>query len=169
MSLANNFCEYKDEIELVQAQNRVECDLYSIIAQIIRESAQGGSISLRDVSVRRKTKFSRPFRGSFGFPDFVIRAREKSNDAQILGAVEAKYLTEDLDLEKYLEQLEAHIEFYKLVIYTNGLVWRFYDGNNSEKNWEISLGEAVNNYFKWASEKQWRNLLTKLNNIMWTD
>lgn len=169
MSLANNFCEYKDEIELVQAQNRVECDLYSIIAQVIRESVQEGSISLRDVSVRRETKFSSLFRGSSGFPDFVIRAREKSNDAQILGAVEAKYLTEDLDLEKYQEQLEAHIEFYKLVIYTNGLVWRFYNGNNSEKNWEISLGEIINNHFKWASEKQWRNLLTELNNIIWTD
>lgn len=169
MSLANNFCEYKDEIELVQAQNRVECDLYSIIAHIIRESTQGGSISLRDVSERRETDFSRPFRGGLGFPDFVIRAREKSNDAQILGAVEAKYITEDLDLEKYLEQLEAHIKFYKLVIYTNGLLWRFYDGNNSEKKWEISLGEIINNHFKWASEKQWRNLLTKLNNIMWTE
>ena len=169
MSLANNFCEYKDEIELIHAQNRVECDLYSIIAQIIRESAQGRDISLRDVSVRRKTEFSKSFRGHFGFPDFVIRTREKSNDAQILGAIEVKYLTEDLDLEKYLKQLEAHITFYKLVIYTNGLVWRFYNGNSSKEDWEISLGEIINNNFKWANKKQWGNLMMELNNISWTD
>lgn len=167
MSLANNFDEYQDEIELVQAQNRVECDLYSIIAQIIRESVQGENISLRDVSVRRGTKFSRHFRGCYGFPDFVIRTREKSNNAQNLGAVEAKYVTEDL--EKYLKQLEGHIEFYKRVIYTNGLEWRFYNKNNYEKNWKITLGQMTNNIFEWESVKQWEELLTKLNNIVWTD
>lgn len=32
LSLENNYTVYKDEIELIQAQNRVECDLYSVIA-----------------------------------------------------------------------------------------------------------------------------------------
>lgn len=40
-SFSNDFIVYKDEIELIQAQNRVECDLYSVIANIIRASRQG--------------------------------------------------------------------------------------------------------------------------------
>lgn len=172
MSLANDFDEYKDEIELVQAQNRVECDLYSIIAQLIRESVQREKISLRDVSVRRETEISRPFRGPFGFSDFIIRTREKNNNAKNLGAVEVKYITEDLDSKKYSEQLKGHIEFYKRVIYTNGLEWRFYNNNNPDKNWKMSLGEIndINdNTFKWKSIKQWEKLLTELNDIVWTD
>jgi len=35
VSLANDFALYKDEIELIQAQNSIECDLYSVIAYII--------------------------------------------------------------------------------------------------------------------------------------
>ena len=169
ISLANNFYEYQNEIELVQAQNRVECDLYSIIAQIIRENVQGKNISLRDVSERRETEFSKPFRGDSGFPDFVIRTREKSNNARNLGAVEAKYVTKDLNLKKYLDQLDGHIRFYERVIYTNGLEWRFYNKNNPDKNWKVILGEIINNTFEWKDLKQWEKLLTELDNIVWTD
>ena len=79
--------------------------------------------------------------GYNGFPDFVIRTREKSNDAQNLGAVEVKYVTNDL--EKYLEQLKGHIYFYKRVIYTNGLEWRFYN-NNLKEEWKITIGQMTN-------------------------
>jgi len=169
LSLANDFYEYQDEIELIEAQNRVECDLYSIIAQIIRENVQVGYISLRDVSERRETEFSKHFKGDSGFPDFVIRTREKSNDAQNLGAVEAKYVRQDLDSEEHLEQLGGHIRFYKRVIYTNGLKWRFYNKNNLDKNWEISLGRINNNVFEWEEKVQWEKLLAALNKIVWTD
>lgn len=45
MSLTNDFNIYTDEIELIHAQNRVECDLYSIIACIIRTGKQSNKIS----------------------------------------------------------------------------------------------------------------------------
>ncbi|QXE18864.1 hypothetical protein [Clostridium sp. 001] len=170
VSLANNFILYKDEIELVQAQNRVECDLYSVIACIIRGSKQGGNISLRDVSVRRTTDFSRPFKGDAGFPDFVVRTREKSENAAILGAVEIKYIGLNLDLENYIEQLNGHIDFYKQVIYTNGIEWRFYNLDkfgNKKRIWKVDLGKFDNEVIIWNDEEEWQNLLEKLDNIRW--
>lgn len=168
MSLANDFNMYKDEIELIRAQNLVECDLYSIIACIIRERKQGNEISLRDVSVRRQTDFSKPFRGKSGFPDFVIRTRDKSNDADILGAVEVKYVDEDL--ENHLEQLIDHLNFYKRVIYTNGLKWRYYVKDEFQENnvlWETELGEIHNGKIFWNNDDKWAELLKKLDSIKW--
>ncbi|WP_123054496.1 hypothetical protein [Clostridium sp. JN-1] len=168
--MERNYIVYKDELELIQAQNRVECDLYSVIAYIIRESKQGGNISLRDVSVRRETDFSKPFKGDSGFPDFVIRTREKSENAAILGAVEIKYIGLNLDLENYIEQLNGHIDFYKQVIYTNGIVWRFYNLDEFENRkliWEVTLGKFDKETIIWNNEEKWQDLLKKLDNITW--
>lgn len=173
MSLANDFKIYKEEIELIRAQNRVECDLYSIIACIIRERKNGSEISLRDVSVRRTTDFSKPFKGKLGFPDFVIRTRDKSDDAGILGAIEVKYIDEDLELEKHLEQLSGHRETYKRVIYTNGLKWQFYvpeefkENNNYPWEWETDLGEIKNGEIIWKQDYKWEELLENISDIRW--
>lgn len=171
MVLEINFRKYIEEIELIDAQNRVECDLYSIIAYIIRASKHGMNISLRDVSTRRGTEFSKRFIGDSGFPDFIIRTREMSNDAKVLGAIEIKYVTENLDLEKYLEQLSGHIKSYKQVIYTNGLVWRFYKLDKYKKDeqpvWEFRLAEEKKGRIDWGSDNEWNKLLKKLDEIDW--
>lgn len=167
MQLTSSFENYKEEIELIQSQNRVECDLYSIIAHIVRNSKEGINISIRDVSVRRKTDFSIKYRGGSGFPDFVIREREKSNNAKILGAIEIKYLTEDMKLGSHSKQLSNHIDFYKRVIYTNGLEWKFYNKNQPDNNWSIFLGKIVKDKIAWEKQEQWNELLEKLDKIEW--
>jgi hypothetical protein len=171
MTLKINFEIYKEEIELIEAQNRVECDLYSIIADIIRASKQGVNISLRDVSTRRRTKFSEFFTGESGFPDFVIRTREISSNAKVLGAIEVKYVTENLDFERHLEQLDGHINSYKQVIYTNGLVWRLYKLDKYKKNgrpvWEFKLAEDKEGRIDWGSDDEWNKLLKELDDIDW--
>lgn len=165
MVLKDYFQFYKDELEMIQAQNRVECDLYSLIAHIIRSSKQGDSISLRDVSTRRETVFSKPFKGDSGFPDFVIRSRVKSQKADILGAVEIKYITVNLD--NYLEQLTGHVQFYGNVIYTNGLEWRYYNANHSGGNWRVSLGVINKGEIIWNDDEKWVSLLEELDKLNW--
>lgn len=49
MSLINSFDKFKREIELIIKQNPLECELYSIIASIIRERDSSKNISLRDI------------------------------------------------------------------------------------------------------------------------
>lgn len=172
VSLDDFYSAYIDEIELIQFQNKVECDLYSILSFIIRNSKQGRAISLRDVSVRRTTDFSKSYKGEAGFPDFVVRTREKSQNAAILGAVEIKYITVDLDLEDNLEQLNGHIDFYKKVIYTNGIEWRYYNQGEtkSECIWTVYLGVFDNEKgIIWKDIGEWKDLLNKLDNINWID
>ena len=76
MSIARNFDDFKEEIELAFIQNAcVEIELYSIIASVIRESNNKQKLSIRDVSSRRKSKISEKFYGSSGFPDLVSNGK----------------------------------------------------------------------------------------------
>lgn len=166
MSLANDFAMYTDEIDLIRAQNRVECDLYSIIACIIRERKHSKVISLRDVSARRGTEFSNVFKGESGFLDFVIRERVASNKASILGAIEVKYIDENL--EKHIDQLKGHLNSYKKVIFTNGINWKYYEYSIELKPiWEVNLGTISNGKITWYKDNNWKTLLKKLDEIEW--
>lgn len=102
----------------------------------------------------------------------MIRTREKSENAAILGAVEIKYIGLNLDLENYIEQLNGHISFYKQVIYTNGIEWRFYYlGKNSKKQclWEVALGRIDGETIIWNGEENWQDLLINLDSILWIE
>ena len=167
MMVEHYFDTYKEELELVDTQNRVELDLYSIIANLIRSAKSAKHISLRDVSGRRETDFSRKYMGDSGFPDFVVRSREKSNTAKIFGAIEIKYISENLDKQDHLNQLSGHISFYKKVIYTNGLEWRFYNNSFLPESCPIILGTYDKGIFVWNTKEEWDKLLIKLDEICW--
>lgn len=63
------FSDYKEELELALIQNcAVECELYSIVASVLRESESGRKVSIRDVSARRTTTESSYLKGESGFP-----------------------------------------------------------------------------------------------------
>lgn len=156
------FSDYKDELELALIQNSaVECELYSIIASVLRESESGRAISLRDVSARRTTKNSKYLKGESGFPDFVVLEREKRRNARILGCVEIK--RPDVKLVQN-DQIDGHIMSYKKVIYTNGLLWRFYDNNGVE---EYELGKFIDGAIKWNVSRSWFVLLNKIDSFKW--
>lgn len=92
----------------------------------------------------------------------------KPNKDKILGAIEVKSVMQPL---KDSEQLQLHAKYFKYVIYTNGLEWRFYtsDGPKKPSNEElpiIVLGEKVGREILWYSEK-WHLLLNTIKNIRW--
>ncbi len=159
------FKDYKDELELALIQNSaVECELYSIIASVLRESESGREVSLRDVSARRTTQNSVYLKGEAGFPDFVVLKREKIKNAPILGCIEIK--KPDVELKR-TEQISGHINSYSKVIYTNGLMWQFF--NKKELVIEISVGEYVvsEETIKWKSNTEWFKLLEQIDNFKW--
>lgn len=165
--ITDYFDTYKEELELIDTQNKVELDLYSIVAFVLRSAKFAKFISLRDVTGRRETDFSKKYIGESGFPDFVVRSREKSNNAKVLGAVEIKYLSEDLDNQNHLNQLSGHVTSYKKVIYTNGLEWRFYNDSLLQEGQPIVLGKYNNGSFEWTTKEEWYRLLNKLDEISW--
>lgn len=170
MSISKNFEDYKAEIELALIQNAcVEIELYSIIACIVREGKQGSSISLRDVSNRRTSTSpnnSNRLKGKSGFPDFVVLKRELNKNADILGCIEAKMPTKNLD--NYEEQLSGHIASFNKVIYTNGIEWRFYDKIHHPQ-WNHELGKLENNKIVWNNVLIWNELLKDLDKINWSE
>ena len=133
--------KYQKELKNIKLQNNIECELYSIVASIIRESDE--NICLRDVTMRRRTKTGEESRyyGESGFPDFVVVSCEERGTPEILGAVEVKYLGKTCRNEKDKKQLEGHICTFNKVLYTNGLIWEFHSVKGIEKVIEIPMND----------------------------
>lgn len=154
------FDDYIREIELIIKQNFVEQDLYSIIACLIREKVNFKSLSLRDVSNRRRTMsrygLEKVFYGIGGFPDFVILSEKFSGDSpckkNILGAIEAKYIGCPLKDIKDNIQLKGHILWFNKVLYTNGLEWQYY--NYDAKKGSI-IEQIQNDIYYWRKKEKY--------------
>lgn len=158
--LADKYETFKEEIELAMIQNCiVECELYSLLAEIIRGTKSGKKISLRDVTARKRTELSKNLEGEAGFPDFVVLERKKSRDAARYGCIEAKRPYDNMEIT---EQIEGHLNSYGKVIYTNGLVWKFYKekkenekvyilGSIKSKNKQVIIWEPVDNWYELMS------------------
>ncbi len=142
------FKRYVKELKRIKLQNNIECELYSIIASIIREANKRNNICLRDVTVRRKSEkgLGQSCYGDSGFPDFVIVSGEEREDPRILGAVEVKYLGKLRRNDTDENQLKGHINTFKKVLYTNGLTWEFHSNcsqkHNTVKTISISLDDS---------------------------
>lgn len=69
------------------------------------------------------SKLSKNLEGEAGFPDFVVLERKKSRDAAKYGCIEAKRPYDNMEIT---DQIRGHLNSYGKVIYTNGLIWKFY-------------------------------------------
>lgn len=105
------------------------------------------------------SKLSKNLEGEAGFPDFVVLEREKSRDAAKYGCIEAKRPYDNMEIT---EQIEGHLNSYGKVIYTNGLIWKFYKekkenekvyivGSIKSKNKQAIIWEPVDNWYKLMS------------------
>lgn len=105
------------------------------------------------------SKLSKNLEGEAGFPDFVVLERKKSRDAAKYGGIEAKRPYDNMEIT---EQIEGHLSSYGKVIYTNGLVWKFYKekkenekvyivGSIKSKNKQAIIWEPVDNWYKLMS------------------
>lgn len=144
-----DYVKYKEEIELSVAQNgMVELELYSIVAQVIRD--YNLKISLRDVSTRRRSDISKKFYRKAGFPDFVILERSTEKH-EAMGAIEIKKITDNM---KFTKQIKNHISSFGNLIYTNGLKWFFCYNDIDIDNKELTLGEYnKKGNFEWYKEE----------------
>lgn len=105
------------------------------------------------------SKLSKNLEGEAGFPDFVVLERKKSRDAAKYGCIEAKRPYDNMEIT---EQIEGHLSSYGKVIYTNGLVWKFYKekkenekvyivGSIKSKNKQAIIWEPVDNWYQLMS------------------
>ncbi len=152
--IRKRFGSYKKELDWICAKNPYECELYSIIAMVIRCCISDDSISLRDVSRIQKYEglHTENFMSERGFPDFVILEDKYSTEeivdkhnvreSGILGAVEIKAMSHDIvktikdkKIQLYKEdQIKKHLKYFKKLIYTNGLTWQFLAFHDSKQD-----------------------------------
>lgn len=189
--IKRNFDKFKHELELINRQNPYECELYSVIACIIRCCMNEEGVSLRDVS-RIQTyhkQHTDHLKSAGGFPDFVFLGNEydkkvleggdMSQKNSVLGAVEIKYMHRKIYNAKkkrinFETQIKSHIERFEKVIYTNGLEWRLYgfDSVNADFPRIFQLGSLKKDTeIEWQTDAEdtWVNLLEYLHGIKWRE
>ncbi|WP_172930527.1 hypothetical protein [Streptococcus sp. 1969] len=178
--------DYIEEIGLIEKQNYVEAELYPIIADIIKPTLKD-SLSKRYVFGRRKSNMGQIYYGLSNFPDIVILDKTYENKSRksikikewkkLRGCVEVKNLNHRLITEEEIKstlsnsfehltremgQLIGDILWYKKVIYTNGIEWRFLSLDDKEEidntivevvNKRIETEEAGNSFDWWKNIK----------------
>ena len=194
--------DYTEEIGLIEKQNNVEAELYFIVADIIKPTLKD-SLSKRYVFGRRRSALGQIYYGLSNFPDIVILDKTFENKSwesieikewkKLRGCVEVKNLNHRLITEEEIKstisnsfehitgkkeqemgQLIGDLLWYKKVIYTNGLQWRFLsitdDDNNELANRII---EVVNKRIKLEEGKHpfdwWENIEMKDGMLNYTD
>ncbi|WP_083977907.1 hypothetical protein [Streptococcus pneumoniae] len=178
--------EYIEEIGLIDKQNYVEVELYPLVADIIKPTLRE-SLSKRYVFGRRKSNMGQIYYGLSNFPDIVILDKNYQNKARksieieewkkLRGCVEIKNLNNSLITEEKIKstisnslehitremgQLIGDLLWYKKVIYTNGIEWRFLSLDDKEEidntivevvNKRIETEEAGNSFDWWKNIK----------------
>lgn len=194
MSLANNYDDFKREIDLIIKQNPSEFELYSIVVSILRERENTKNLSIRDVSrlnqiYNRQYQTDRMYKmedSKYGAIDFLIMEPEysysKRNKKCILGAIEIKAVYSKLDSEKERKvQFAKSLETFGKLLYTNGIEWRFYEYNKDSGEitliWDEVLGEycfsekndkiSDKDEIVWEDVSHWYSLLNKLSKTKW--
>ncbi|HGP7962915.1 Uncharacterised protein [Streptococcus pneumoniae] len=178
--------DYFQEIDLIKKQNYVEVELYPLVADIIKPTLRE-SLSKRYVFGRRKSNMGQIYYGLSNFPDIVILDKNYQNKARksieieewkkLRGCVEIKNLNNSLITEgkikstisnslehitREMGQLIGDLLWYKKVIYTNGIEWRFLSLDDKEEidntivevvNKRIETEEAGNSFDWWKNIK----------------
>lgn len=119
----------------------------------------GYLFGLHSIPQISRQQIIKEFRREAGFPDFVVLERKKSRDAAKYGCIEAKRPYDNMEIT---EQIEGHLNSYGKVIYTNGLIWKFYKvkekpvkefclGCIDPDNQDSVIWEPVNNWYELMS------------------
>ena len=188
---------YSEEIKLIEKQNDVEAELYPLVAGIIQPTLK--NLSKRYVFGRQRSSMGQIYYGLSNFPDIVILDKSYENKSrksikiedwrQLRGCVEVKNLKHRLIAEEEIKstllnnfehmtqemgQLIGDLLWYKKVIYTNGLQWRFLSITDDDNN-ELAdrIIEVVNKRIKLEEGKHpfdwWENIEMKDGMLNYTD
>ena len=136
-----NICDYKREMDKVIKQAPLEVGIQTLVYNLLNDIIINKNLSLLIVSTATQTD---NFKGLGGVPDLVVASKnydyyddevKKGNNKGLYGCVEVKATYNDLNSKlEYFKQISGDILTYKKVLYTNGIVWRYYELNESTFN-----------------------------------
>lgn len=179
------FSEYELELRLAFSQHPKDSreeEIYSLILSLMRniyckKIYTEKIYSIRDIhqspQIRRKTLY-----GESGYPDLAIYSQKLKDDTgnedfdNILGVVEAKAIGETYRKDR--EHILGEINYYKKVLYTNGILWVYYDKNQKSVNsleddyiWKVNLltKEEENEYAELSKKN--KDIFPELSYAKW--
>ncbi|WP_080926466.1 hypothetical protein [Ligilactobacillus ruminis] len=168
--------EYVEEIELIKEQNNVEFEIYPMAVEIIQPTIK--SLSKRYVFARRKSDRGQIYYGLSSFPDVAILDKKFNNVpntsiseeewSKLRGCLEVKALYNSLITKKEIRdvlenkpqklekegmgQLIGEILWYKKVLYTNGIEWRYLHIDDYNDKLRDTVITIANNRIKFEKE-----------------
>lgn len=178
------FHEYELEVRLAYSQHPKDSreeEIYSLILMLMREiySKQIYTekiFSIRDIHqsppIRRKVLY-----GTSGYPDLAVYSQKLIDDTEanekdkIFGVVEAKAIGGTYKADR--PHILGEIKYYKKVLYTNGILWVYFDENLKNVNsleddyiWRVNLLEDDSNEYAEFSKKN-KEVISELSYTKW--
>ncbi|MCM1149773.1 MAG: hypothetical protein NC319_06780 [Butyricicoccus sp.] len=183
----NNFETYKREIDRIIRQNPLECELYSIIASVLRSCNSSSDISIRDVTnLTNQSTVTNPEIRHYKMPDGTLATADflfmdpkykysEKTQNRILGCCEIKALHIDLNgaIRNNPNQFKGELGTFHRLLYTNGIQWLYYE-KTKKPLWKIELGKyhlkdgpkvSDEDYVEWNNDCPWEVLIENLNEM----
>ena len=184
--------EYVEEIELIKEQNNVEFEIYPMAVEIIQPTIK--SLSKRYVFARRKSDRGQIYYGLSSFPDVAILDKKFNNVpntsiseeewSKLRGCLEVKALYNSLITKKEIRdvlenkpqklekegmgQLIGEILWYKKVLYTNGIEWRYLHIDDYNDKLRDTVITIANNRIKFEKENVRRHIVGGANRTLFS-
>lgn len=160
---------YERKINDIIMKCPIEAGVEILVYNVLDNIVESKGLSLVDINRLHKKQDPR-LTTDAGVADIAILSSNfhyKTDIGHVLGFIEVKATSESLSETEQIEGQKSATNHY---IYTNGLVWKYYENHKPE--WEIFLDELkrksiLNAKTVSISENEFINLLDELNNIIW--
>ncbi len=174
--------EYIDEIKLIETQNNTEYEIYPLAVEIIQPTTK--TLSKRYIFARQRSKKGNIYFGLSSFPDVAIIDKQLENIPKdiiqvedwlkLKGCLEIKALGNKLLSKNEIQdclskevlnrdegQLVGEILWYKKVLYTNGIEWRYLYVKEYTEELKEAILRVVNNRIAFEKEEANKKKLDK--------
>lgn len=165
-----DFKTFISRLEEVRDIGRIENGYSHIICELMYNHVLDSDHMLVDVSTYKRTQNKQPINQDFlgenlcAVPDFVIIKKIESLNEQVrrLGCIEVKF--EDNHVNGARNNGEnGYLKIYNNhVIYTNGWIWKYYNGKKPEPNWKVDFRPEEK-----RTQEVYDDLISRLKDIEW--
>ena len=170
------FETFISRLEEVRDVARIENGYSHIVYNIMYEHVLNSDYMLVDVSTYKRKSKGKPInvellgKNLCAVPDFVITKKTKlweEIEKNRLGCIEVKFNKSDLDGARLYNEgnKKGYLETYNNhVIYTNGWIWKYYDGSDETRWWTVDFAQEEQ-----RNAVRYSELIEKLKEIKWEE
>lgn len=166
-----NYKYYERKINDVIMKCPIESGVEILVYNVLDNIVETKGLSLVDINSLWKDRDKR-LTTDAGVPDLAVLSNDfeyGTDIGQAYGFIEVKAVNRSLNETEQIVLQRSATNHY---VYTNGLVWKYYENRNTNPKWIISLVkselEVINSAIAVSiAENKFTELLEKLNHINW--